>query len=344
MASVEVVEDRRGALGRDPVEPADLVVLPPWALRDLETVLLVDRLRDELGICHRAAPPSPFGGFRASLFSAFRRVEAEVDGRVVERAPALSLRVPVRVERRARDGGVDAVRVGQLEPELEVLRDQVEREERRESRSRRGGRRPPRRAGSASAARASRPSRPSAARRARPGSIPSRLATAHDSAIAAIVAPAIRLLQSFAAWPAPWPPTRTTSLPSVSKSGRARAKGRLVPADHDRQRRVLRAARAAAHGRVEDVELPALRREPSRERGRARGHVDEERPRARAVARTPCSPRTTSSTAAGVGSESRTASAAAAASAGVAATAAPSASARAGSRSQPTTSCPAATR
>ena len=37
--------------------------------------------------------------------------------------------------------------------------------------------------------------------------MPSRSATAQASAIAAIVAPAIRLLQSFAAWPEPAGPT-----------------------------------------------------------------------------------------------------------------------------------------
>ena len=58
---VEMVEDRRVRLGRDPVQPPDLVVLAPRALRDLETVLLVDRLGNELRICHRAAPPSPVG-------------------------------------------------------------------------------------------------------------------------------------------------------------------------------------------------------------------------------------------------------------------------------------------
>ena len=59
VAPVEVVEDRRGRLLGDPVQAPDLVVLAPRALRDLETVLLVDRLGDELGICHRCA--SSFG-------------------------------------------------------------------------------------------------------------------------------------------------------------------------------------------------------------------------------------------------------------------------------------------
>ena len=55
---------------------------------------------------------------------------------------------------------------------------------------------------------------------------------------------------------------------------------RVLPAaDHDRQRRVRRAARPTADRRVEDVQLRALGREPSRERRRARRHVDEERPR-----------------------------------------------------------------
>ena len=52
----------------------------------------------------------------------------------------------------------------------------------------------------------------------------------------------------------------------------------LLAADHDRQRRVHRAAWPAADRRVEHVELGTLCGEPPGERGRARRHVDEERP------------------------------------------------------------------
>ncbi len=55
------------------------------------------------------------------------------------------------------------------------------------------------------------------------GSRPSAVARAHASATAAIVTHAIRLLQSFAAWPAPGPPT-CTGRPSARSSGSARAK------------------------------------------------------------------------------------------------------------------------
>src|SRR5918994_17181 len=59
--------------------------------------------------------------------------------------------------------------------------------------------------------------------------MPSRSATLQASASAAMVAPATRLLQSFAAWPAPAGPTWTTRLPSASSSGRCAAKAPLVP-------------------------------------------------------------------------------------------------------------------
>ena len=42
--AVEVLEDRLVRLRRDPVQPADLVVGPPGALRDLDAVLLEQRL------------------------------------------------------------------------------------------------------------------------------------------------------------------------------------------------------------------------------------------------------------------------------------------------------------
>ena len=56
------------------------------------------------------------------------------------------------------------------------------------------------------------------------------------------------------------------------------AEGHHATPDHDRERRILGPARAAAHGRVEDVELAALGRKPARKLGRAGRHVDEERP------------------------------------------------------------------
>ena len=64
----------------------------------------------------------------------------------------------------------------------------------------------------------------------------------------------------------------------------------------------------------------------------------------RAPARRPADPRTTSSTAAGEGRESKATSQTAAASLGVAATGAPRSAALAGSTSTATSSCPAATR
>src|SRR5581483_3110096 len=59
MAAAEVLEDGLVRLRRDPVQPADLVVRPPRALRDLEPVLLEDRLRDQLVILHGHAHATP---------------------------------------------------------------------------------------------------------------------------------------------------------------------------------------------------------------------------------------------------------------------------------------------
>ena len=47
--------------------------------------------------------------------------------------------------------------------------------------------------------------------------------------MAAMLTPAQRLLQSFAACPRPWSPTCTTSLPSASNSGRARSAAAAAP-------------------------------------------------------------------------------------------------------------------
>ena len=58
---------------------------------------------------------------------------------------------------------------------------------------------------------------------------PRARASASACAIAAMLTPAQRLLQSFAACPRPWSPTCTTSVPSASKSGRARSAAAAAP-------------------------------------------------------------------------------------------------------------------
>ena len=142
-----------------------------------------------------------------------------------------------------------------------------------------------------------------------PGSIPSATAIAQASASAAIVVPAIRLLQSFAVWPAPWPPTRTTRRPSSSKSGRARSNALGLTADHDRQRRVGSAPRGPPlTGASRTSEAGTLGGEPSREGGRARREVDEERSRVGRLRGRRRGPAPHPSTAAGEGSERSTAS------------------------------------
>ena len=58
--AAQVFEDGLVRLRRDPVQTADLVVLTPGALRDLEPVLLEDRLRNQLVILDgdaHAIPP-----------------------------------------------------------------------------------------------------------------------------------------------------------------------------------------------------------------------------------------------------------------------------------------------
>ena len=114
--------------------------------------------------------------------------------------------------------------------------------------------------------------------------MPSATAIAQASASAAIVVPAIRLLQSFAAWPAPWPPTWTTRLPSSSKSGRARSNASASPPTM-----IVRVASVAPRGppltgASRTSSVGALGGESPRERGRARRHVDEERSRSGACA------------------------------------------------------------
>src|SRR5262245_25226187 len=173
--------------------------------------------------------------------------------------------------------------------------------------------------------------------------MPSRRAIAHDSAIAAIVAPAMRLLQSFAAWPAPCVPTRTTRPPSVSNSGSARRKAGSAPPTM-----IVSVASPAPRGPplTGASSTSSSGHSAASRRASAGGLVDMSTRSVPDVApsRTPSAPSTTSSTTPGVGSERRTISASSAAAAGVDAEEAPSRPTRAGSTSQPTRSCPAATR
>ena len=166
-----------------------------------------------------------------------------------------------------------------------------------------------------------------------PGSIPSRSAIAQASAIAAIVAPAIRLLQSFAVCPAPGPPT-STGRPSERSSGSARSYTSGRPPTM-----IVSVADSAPRGPPLTGASSAASNSSARRRASAGGPVDM------SMSRTPRgSSAATSSTASGEDSERIASSASSAASAAVAATAAPRAAARVGSRSHATTSWPAASR
>ena len=72
---VEVVEDRPVRLLRDPVQPADLVVGPPRALRDLDAVAVEDRVGLQLGIARHAC-------LLERCFGSICRGPASVSGRV----------------------------------------------------------------------------------------------------------------------------------------------------------------------------------------------------------------------------------------------------------------------
>ena len=165
------------------------------------------------------------------------------------------------------------------------------------------------------------------------GSSPSAVASAQASAIAAIVTPAIRLLQSFAACPAPGPPT-CTGRPSAFSTGSARAKSSARPPTM-----IVSVADSAPCGPPLTGESSADSNLSASRRASAGGPVDM------SMRNTSLgSWEATRSTISGAGSESSTKSAPSAASPGVAAAPAASSRARAGSTSQPTTSCPAAAR
>ncbi len=89
--AVEVVENRRVRLGRDPVQPADLVVRAPRALRHLQAVLVDDRLGNELAIAFTLliADPLSLGRCRLPL----------LDERAVEIRPAVAEQVAARTPR-----------------------------------------------------------------------------------------------------------------------------------------------------------------------------------------------------------------------------------------------------
>ena len=173
--------------------------------------------------------------------------------------------------------------------------------------------------------------------------MPTRTAIAHDSEIAAIVAPAIRLLQSFAAWPAPWPPTSTTRPPSSSKSGRARSNASAAPptmivnvaSDAPRGPPLTGASRTSSSGTRRQVDARATAGWSTCRRGASRAVHSSARPA--------CPARPPRPTPATEGTEARrrprqpprpTSRR----------RRARSASTRVESRSQPTTSCPPATR
>ena len=149
-------------------EAPDLVVLPPRALRDLEAVLLVNRLGNELGsaIAHASFSVGVSG---ASLRLRRRRRGGRRPSSRARRG--LPLRVPV-ASSAARATAASTACARRAERQPEVLRDQVEREERREVPRRRVRVVDAAGAGTASAGRASRRSTPSTARRARPARCP----------------------------------------------------------------------------------------------------------------------------------------------------------------------------
>src|SRR5918999_145668 len=175
--------------------------------------------------------------------------------------------------------------------------------------------------------------------------MPSRSATAQASAIATMVTPAMRLLQSFAAWPAPAGPTCTTRVPSASRSGRCLLNVPRLPPTMIVSEAAPAPVGPPLTGASRDP-IPARPSSSASVRASDGGPVDMSmtaKPRG-ARERSPEGPSTTSSTTAGEGSERNATVAASAASAGVAATVAPRRSARAGSTSTPITSCPAASR
>jgi hypothetical protein len=90
-------------------------------------------------------------------------------------------------------------------------------------------------------------------------------------------------LTIFVCWPAPGPPWRTIVLPIEQRPDTF--DGRLVAADHDRQRRVPCANVPAGHGRVDrrDVLLSCALGDLDGERRLARRQVDEHRAGLRAA-------------------------------------------------------------
>ena len=102
---------------------------------------------------------------------------------------------------------------------------------------------------------------------------------------ASIVSATTIWLATLHVWPSPFPPTSVMFLPISSKIGRTRSNVCLGAADHDAERRVLRADLAARHRRVEVVasELADALRELLGGDRRDRAHVDDGLARAQAL-------------------------------------------------------------
>ena len=128
--AVEVLEDGLVRLRRDPVQPADLVVWPPGALRDLDAVTVQDRLEHVLTHVGSLSTPGCLGLLDQGAVQLGPAVAEEVElvlaGDHVVLVPAPSRRRPRRRaasprSRRPRRGGCRTGRRSGCEPQNSPL-------------------------------------------------------------------------------------------------------------------------------------------------------------------------------------------------------------------------------